>query len=121
MSQKNVEVLRRSFEAWNRNYWETLMACHAPDVIAVPPAEWPEAETGRSRDTLRHQFERTKAPWEEGRAPERGRGELDRRLALAAQRRLYSSGANAWKKVGKVPRIPSPTRMTSTHTAVRQA
>src|SRR5918994_1972082 len=67
MSQENVEVLRRSFEAWNRNDWETLMACHAPDVVAVPPAEWPEAETGTSRETLRHQFERAKAPWEEER------------------------------------------------------
>jgi hypothetical protein len=27
MPQENVEVLRRSFEAWNRNDWETLMAC----------------------------------------------------------------------------------------------
>ena len=60
MPQENVEVLRSSFEAWNRNDWETLMACHAPDVVAVPPAEWPEAETGTSRDTLRHQFERAK-------------------------------------------------------------
>lgn len=30
------------------------MACHAPDVIAVPPAEWPEAEPGTSRDMSRH-------------------------------------------------------------------
>ena len=67
MSQENVEVLRRAFAAWNRNDWEGLMACYAPDVITVPPAEWPEAETGTSRDALRHQFEQTKAPWEEER------------------------------------------------------
>lgn len=67
MSQANEEVLRRSFDAWNRNDWETLMACHAADVIAVPPAEWPEAEVGTNRDALRRQFEQTKAPWEEER------------------------------------------------------
>ena len=67
MSEQEVELLRRSFEAWNRNDWDTLMACHASDVIAVPPAEWPEAETVTSRDTLRHQFEQTKGPWEEER------------------------------------------------------
>jgi ketosteroid isomerase-like protein len=65
MSQANVEVLRRAFEAWNRNDWEALMACYAPDVIVVPPAEWPEAETGTSREALRHQFEQAKAAWEE--------------------------------------------------------
>ena len=43
------------------------MACHARDVVAVPPAERHEAETGTSRNTLRRQFERTKAPWEEER------------------------------------------------------
>jgi ketosteroid isomerase-like protein len=43
------------------------VACYAPDVITVPQAEWPEAETGTSRETLRHQFEQTKAPWEEER------------------------------------------------------
>ena len=67
MSQENVEIVRRGFEAWNRNDWETLMARYDPDVITVPPAEWPEAETGTNRDTLRHQFEQAKDPWEEER------------------------------------------------------
>ena len=67
MSEENVEVLRRAFEAWNRNDWEALMACYAPDVITVPPAEWPEAETGTNRETLRRQFVEAKAPWKEER------------------------------------------------------
>lgn len=65
MPEENVEVLRRAFEAWNRNDWQALMACYAPDVVTVPPTEWPEAETGTSRETLRRQFEEAKAPWEE--------------------------------------------------------
>ena len=48
MSQENVEIVRRALQAWNRNDWETLMASYAPDVIAVPPPEWPEAESART-------------------------------------------------------------------------
>jgi ketosteroid isomerase-like protein len=61
MSQENVEVLRRSFEAWNRNDSSTLMACHDPDVVVVAPAEWPEAEMAAASDALRQQWEQAKA------------------------------------------------------------
>lgn len=67
MSQRNVDVLRRSFEAWNRNDWDALMACHGPDVVVVAPAEWPEAEMAAGRDALRRQWEQAKAAWEEER------------------------------------------------------
>ena len=67
MSQENVEVLRRSFEAWNRNDWSALMACHDPDVVVVAPAEWPEAEMTAGSDALRQQWEQAKAAWEEER------------------------------------------------------
>ena len=60
-------MLRRSFEAWNRNDWDTLMTCYSPDVVLVPPAEWPDVETSTTRDALRHQFEQAKAEWEEER------------------------------------------------------
>jgi len=67
MSQENVEIVRRGFEAWNRNDWDTLMAVFAPDVVAIAPAEWPEPEIGTGREALRDQFERLESPWEEQR------------------------------------------------------
>ena len=67
MSEENVEVIRRGFEAWNRNDFETLMADYAPDVVVVPPAEWPEGSMLTGRDDARAEYERMKTSWEEER------------------------------------------------------
>ena len=97
MSQENVEVLRRAFEAWNRNDWQSLMDCYDRDVITVPPAEWPEAVTGTNRETLRHQFEEAKAPWEKERIEVDEIRDLgDRALALY---RWIASGSGSHLEV----------------------
>jgi ketosteroid isomerase-like protein len=64
MSQENVEVVRRSLDAWNRTDWEQLQAIYAPDVIVVAPREWPEAEGARGWEEWRLQMERLKESWE---------------------------------------------------------
>lgn len=64
MSQENVEVVRRSLDAWNRTDWEQLQAIYAPDVIVVAPREWPEAEGARGWGEWRLQIERLKESWE---------------------------------------------------------
>jgi ketosteroid isomerase-like protein len=64
MSRENVEVVRRSLEAWNRTDWEQLQAIYAPDVIVVAPPEWPEAEGARGWKEWRLQIERLKESWE---------------------------------------------------------
>jgi ketosteroid isomerase-like protein len=64
MSQENVEVIRRSLDAWNRTDWEQLQAIYAPDVIVVAPREWPEAEGARGWGEWRLQIERLKESWE---------------------------------------------------------
>jgi ketosteroid isomerase-like protein len=33
MSQENVEVVRRSFDAWNDGDIEAIRGCHAEDVV----------------------------------------------------------------------------------------
>ena len=67
MSEENVEIVRRAFEAWNRDDLEGLMAVIDPDVVAVAPAEWPESDIGTGREALHDQFERLRAPWGEQR------------------------------------------------------
>jgi ketosteroid isomerase-like protein len=64
MSEENVEVVRRSLDAWNRTDWEQLQAIYAPDVIVVAPREWPEAEGARGWEEWRLQIERLKESWE---------------------------------------------------------
>ena len=63
MSQENVELTRRAFDAWNRNDWTTLERCHDPDVIIVAPEGWPEAEGARGWRETRQQYERLKDAW----------------------------------------------------------
>jgi ketosteroid isomerase-like protein len=64
MSEENVEVVRRSLDAWNRTDWEQLQAIYAPDVIVVAPREWPEAEGASGWEEWRLQIERLKESWE---------------------------------------------------------
>jgi ketosteroid isomerase-like protein len=64
MSQENVDVVRRSFAAWNRTDWEALQAIYAPDVIVVAPPEWPESEGAHGWEEWRVQIERLKDSWE---------------------------------------------------------
>jgi ketosteroid isomerase-like protein len=65
MPEENVELVRRSFEAWNRNDWEALKQLYDADVEAVAPTGWPETGVIRGYDEVRIQFERNKDSWEE--------------------------------------------------------
>ena len=83
MSAENVEVVRRAAEAWNRDDLDAVMALYAEDVVAVAPAEWPEAGTFSGRDAVREQFARLKDSWEEERIEQDELIDLgDRVLAL---------------------------------------
>jgi ketosteroid isomerase-like protein len=64
MTQENVDVVRRSFDAWNQNDWEQLQAIYAPDVIVIAPREWPEPEGARGWEEWRLQIKRLKESWE---------------------------------------------------------
>jgi ketosteroid isomerase-like protein len=64
MSHEGIEVVRRSFEAWNANDWPALEAAYDPDVIADPPEGWPEGEIAHGWDAVRVQFKRIKDAWE---------------------------------------------------------
>jgi ketosteroid isomerase-like protein len=63
MSQENADLVRRAFDAWNRDDWATLERCHHPDVIIVAPGGWPEADGARGWQETRQQYERLKDAW----------------------------------------------------------
>jgi ketosteroid isomerase-like protein len=45
MSQENVEIVRRSYEAWNAGEMQALHDCYDPGVmIALGPERWAEGE-----------------------------------------------------------------------------
>jgi len=50
MSQENLEVMRRSFDAWNAGDLARWGAMHHPKVEVTPPDGWPESEPPRSRE-----------------------------------------------------------------------
>jgi hypothetical protein len=54
MSQENVELVRRAYEAWNRGDLETAFEFLDLDVEVSVPPDLPEAGTYRGRGEVRH-------------------------------------------------------------------
>ena len=54
MSQENVEVVRRTYQAWNRRDFDEAVEWLAPDVEWRMPPNLPDAETWRSSEEVIH-------------------------------------------------------------------
>ena len=54
MSQENLDVVRRAYEAWNRGDLEAAFEFLDRDVEVSVPPDFPEAGTYRGRDEVRH-------------------------------------------------------------------
>jgi ketosteroid isomerase-like protein len=65
MPEEIVEVVRRSFDAWNSNDWEALEELYDPDAVAQAPDGWPEPGVIEGFEAVREQFARNKDSWEE--------------------------------------------------------
>jgi ketosteroid isomerase-like protein len=52
MASENVEIVRRAYEAFNRNDPEAAIALLDPEVEWTLPAHFPDAETWRGRDRV---------------------------------------------------------------------
>ena len=66
MSEENVEVLKRSVEAYNRRDMDTLMDLVSPDYEFAPYlATLLETTTYRGHEGLRRYFEDADSTWEE--------------------------------------------------------
>ena len=61
MSQENVELVRRAFEAWFRGDSEEALAGLDPDIVYKPAQE----EAVQGLDAVRASWERWQASWQE--------------------------------------------------------
>ena len=66
MSQKNVETMRRTLEAFNRGDKAAWLAEHDPDVVMIPAREWPENAPIRGADAIWDFYVAATDPWDEG-------------------------------------------------------
>jgi ketosteroid isomerase-like protein len=58
MSQKNVEIVRNVFEAWNAGDMDAVHEAYDPEVIVRPLKGWPEPGPFVGRDAVMRQWER---------------------------------------------------------------
>src|SRR3989442_868394 len=64
MSQANVEIVKRAFDAYNSGDLDALMSLVAPDVEAFPDASvFPEARPLHGRDEYKRWLEEIGNPW----------------------------------------------------------
>ena len=59
MSQENVEIALRIFDAYTRRDFDAALALMDPDVEAHNPPEVPEAAVHRGREAVRRDWEQT--------------------------------------------------------------
>lgn len=90
MSAEGIDVVRRSFEAWNANDWPALEAAYDPDVVVDPPEGWPEGEVAHGWEAVRAQFVRLKEAWQDERVQVDEVEEVDDRVL--AQFRWVAQG-----------------------------
>ena len=74
MSQENVEIVRRAFEAFSERDRDTWLALCDPTLEASPSGDWPETATVRGREAVWDFFLQAEDPWEPG-TYELGRGD----------------------------------------------
>jgi ketosteroid isomerase-like protein len=64
MSQENVEVLRRAYEAWNAGDMTTLRELYHPHVVMHHPEGWPEPGPSIGREAVFRQMAQLREAWE---------------------------------------------------------
>jgi ketosteroid isomerase-like protein len=65
MSQRNVEIVRASMDAWNRGDWDAALAAVAPDIVidaSGNAGEWRGVHRGKQQ--LERLWEAFVEPWE---------------------------------------------------------
>jgi ketosteroid isomerase-like protein len=67
MSQENVEIVTRQFQAWNAGDFDKWAEDLDRDVVVVAPEGWPDGEVNRGLDAWRRQAQRLRDSWAEAR------------------------------------------------------
>lgn len=72
MSETNLELVQRAYEAWNRGDLDAAFGFLDPEIEVSAPRDLPEAGTYRGRDETRRWAEEFLKAWEEvGADPQR--------------------------------------------------
>src|SRR5215213_1531349 len=66
MSQENVEIVRRSLDAFNRREKALWLGVCSREVEGCPPAHWPETATVRGPEATWEFMLALNEPWEAG-------------------------------------------------------
>ena len=66
MSQENVELVRRGFDAFNRRDRSAWLALAHPDLEWLPPADWPENAMVCGSEAVWDFAVKSNEPWEKG-------------------------------------------------------
>jgi ketosteroid isomerase-like protein len=64
MSQENVEIVRKAFEAWNAGDMDAFREFYDPDIIVRPPEGWPEPGPFVGREAVMGQWEQLRETWD---------------------------------------------------------
>ncbi len=67
MSQENVEIVTRQFQAWNAGDFDKWAVDMDRDVVVVAPEGWPDGEVNRGVDAWRRQAQRLRDSWADAR------------------------------------------------------
>ena len=71
MSRENVEIIRRSNDAWNASDMTALRDLYAPDAFVRAPEGWPEPGPFVGRDAVMDQFRLLRESWDSDAVHER--------------------------------------------------
>jgi ketosteroid isomerase-like protein len=66
MSEENVEIMRRSLDAFNRGDKTAWLAMSDPDAEMVPARDWPESAPIRGAEAIWDFYMEVTAAWDEG-------------------------------------------------------
>jgi ketosteroid isomerase-like protein len=64
MSQENVEVVRRGFEAWNAGDMDAFRELYHPDAVMQMLEGWPEPGPYVGRDAVMREFGQLREAWD---------------------------------------------------------
>jgi ketosteroid isomerase-like protein len=64
MSEENIELIRRGFEAWNAGDLETLREGYDPRVVMFHIEGWPEPGPSVGREAVMRQWEGQRETWD---------------------------------------------------------
>jgi ketosteroid isomerase-like protein len=64
MSEENVEVVRKAFEAWNAGDMDALREFYDPDAIVRAVEGWPEPGPFVGREAVMRQLEQLREAWD---------------------------------------------------------